>query len=437
MEAGKLIGSRPARVALAFLIALAPVSLAHAGAVGGMSTCSDADEICFGGGSICFTQCASYLIPMEETQERDLYLWSQRLDIDGTLDGDLIAWVQSGGIGGTVTQDLLVFAQDLRIGGEVGDDVRVLGQNIFIDGTVKGDVLFLGANLVVSEGAVIEGNLLAAGGVAVMNGRVDGDVAVAGGTVTVHGSIGGNAELQTDGGLVIGPGASIAGDLTYRGPEELEFAPGVVGGSIRFEPKRTDVEKHISQQMAMFNTFRTIFWILGFITAIIAGSVIVALTRDHAWRTAETIRTKPLKSLGIGFIAFICIPIVILIAFVLILTIPLALMLLLAYLIALYIAKFYVSIWLGNLILRRGGRTDKSPIPPMLLGLLIVYLVTAIPVIGTLIGIVIIFFGLGALLQRKETRLNGAFEAPPAPSNGLPDSFPGTPAAPSAPEARS
>ncbi len=437
MRASRLIRSAAPRVALALLVALAPVGLAIAEEDSGASPYISDDEICFRAGSLCVTQAASYFIPGGDTEERDLYLWSQRLDIEGTLDGDLIAWVQTGGIGGTVTQDLALVAQDMRITGEVGDDVRVVGQNLMIDGTVRGDVLFLGANLVISESATIEGSVLAAGGVAVINGHVGGDAYVAGGTVTLNGSIAGDAEFLTDGGLAIGSGASIGGNLKYRGPGEVNFDRAIVGGSITFEPKGQKVERTIGNQIAALNAFRLVLWILSFITAIIAGTVIVALTRNHAWKTAETIRKRPLKSLGIGFIAFICLPVVILIAFILILTIPLSMILLLAYLIALYIAKFYVSIWLGNLILRRGGKTEKSPIPGMLLGLVIVYLVTAIPVLGTLVGIVIIFFGLGALLQRKEIRLNGVFEAPPAQSNGLPDSFPGTPAAPSAPAVRS
>ena len=150
------------------------------------------------------------------------------------------------------------------------------------------------------------------------------------------------------------------------------------------------------------------------------------LTSDHARKTAEIIRTKPLKSLGIGFVTYICMPLVLLLLLVFILTIPLMFVVGLAYAIALYIAKFYFSIWLGNIILGRGGRTDVSPIPSMLLGLTLVYLVTAIPFVGTLVGIVIIFFGLGALMQRKETKLDAAFEPAPAASNGLPNEFPGT-----------
>ncbi len=382
--------------------------------------------LCLGGGEMCIAQTSSYLIPSDQTQQRDLYLWSQMLEIDGTLDGDLIAWVQNGRISGKVTQDVAAFAQDMRITGEVDDDVRAFCQNLYIDGTVKGDVLALAANITISDSAVIEGNLLAAGGVMYINGTVARDLKVGGGTVALNGTVGGDASIMTDGGLTVGDTASVGGDLSYRGPSEIEIAPGVVKGNVSFVHPTPKVRTgfHLPKGFKIF------LWIFEFVAAIIVGSVVVSLTKDHAKRTAETIRRRPLKSLGIGFIAFICVPIIAIIALVLIITAPLSVIMVLAYLIALYLAKFYVAIWLGNMLVGRNRRPDASPVPPMLLGLLIIYLVTAIPVAGTLIGIVIIFLGLGALLQRKETRLNGAFEAPPAPPQGLPDAFPGSPAPP-------
>lgn len=382
-----------------------------------------------GGSGMCFSQVPRYLLAEGDTETLDLYLSTQMLELDGVLDGDLIAWVQNGRISGTVTQDVAMFAQEMRITGEIEDDLRIFCQNLYIDGTIKGDVLALAANMTLSEGAVIEGNLLAAGGMAFINGEIKEDARIVGGTVALNGTIGGNAELLTDGGLTLGPAASIGGDLEYRGPSETQIRPEAVTGAITFKRPVAASKPHFNIPKG----FGAFLWIFGFVAALIAGSVIVTLTKDHARRTAETIRKKPLKSLGIGFIAFICLPIIILIALVLIITAPLSIMVLLAYLIVLYIAKFYVAIWLGNMILARGGRTDVSPVPSMLLGLLIVYAITAIPVAGTLIGILIICLGLGALLQRRETGLNGVFEAPPAPSNGLPDSFPGGPQAPSAP----
>jgi cytoskeletal protein CcmA (bactofilin family) len=416
--------------AAALVLALAAIIAVAAGQSWADAT-APTGKISIHGGDLSFVQVGDYLIPQGEVRKSDLYLWAQHASIEGTLDGDLIAWVQSGEIDGAVTQDVALFAQSLHINGEVGDDVRAFCQNLYIDGRVKGDVLAMAANIVVGEKGRIDGDLMAAGGVVTISGDVGGDARVVGGTVTLNGSIGGNAELLTDGGLTLGPGASVGGDLQYRSPGEIEFQKGVVKGTVTFKPGKPKGEGGLKLPHA----FGILFHIFSFIAALIAGSVIIALTKDHARRTAETIRRKPMKSLGIGFLAFICVPVIVIIALILIVTIPLSAILLLGYLIALYIARFYVSIWIGNLILRRSGRTDKSPVPAMLLGLVIIYLVTAIPVAGFILSLLIVFLGLGALLQRRETGLNGVFEPAPVPSNGLPSTFPGAraPQAPPAP----
>jgi cytoskeletal protein CcmA (bactofilin family) len=361
-----------------------------------------------------------------ETKVWDLYTVADRLNIAGTLDGDVFALAESGEVTGTVTQDLNVFTQRITIAGDVGDDIRAFGQDLTICGNVGDNVLAFAANANLCEGAVVEGDYLVYAGVATIDGDVKGDAWVGGGVVKLNGTVGGNAQLSTDGGITFGEGARIEGDLHYTAPAEIDIPTGVVQGAVTFDQK-VSKEEIKSDLFAMSGIFKAVFHIFKFIAAIIAGSIIVALTKKHAIKTAETIRRKPLKSLGIGFIAFICIPVVIVITLVLVLTIPLSFMLLLAYLIAIYIAKFYVAIWLGNLMLGRGGKTVGSPIGPMLLGLLVIYIVTAIPIVGTLVGIVIIFLGLGALLQRRETRLNGAFEEQqPAEPGALPNSFPGS-----------
>jgi cytoskeletal protein CcmA (bactofilin family) len=379
-----------------------------------------------GGFQFCQTsQCA---VATGETLEKDLYTWAQQLAIDGTLDGDLIAWFQSGTINGSVTQDVNCFAQDLTIGGEIGDDVRFAGNSLSIFGTVRGNVM-AGASFVrIGEDAVIEGDLLVGAGTVTLDGRVKGGVRMATGHLTMNGSVDGDAHISTDGGITMGDDATIGGDLHYEGPAEVEFSVGAVKGTVSFSTRDKDMEEDLESAISEFATmFGIVAHIFLFLGALIAGSVIFAFTKDHANRTAEILRTKPLKSLGIGFIAAICVPIVCIILLVLVLTIPLSFVVFLVYLVALYIAKFYVATWLGKLILRNRP-ANASPIPPMLLGITILYLLTWIPVLGTLITLVVIFFGLGALLQRKETRLNGAFEAPPAAEPpGLPERLPAGP----------
>ena len=417
------VGLLVVAVALGILLAPTPAEAVDTGAgdpARGVAA-STVHVLTPGHGKIDIQQAGQYLVPEGETKEADLYIWAQSLEIAGTLDGDIVAGFQDGTISGTVTQDLNGMCETMRVTGVVGDDVRFACETFYLDGYVGGDFIVAAKDVQISETAVIDGDVIIAAATVTMDGAVGGRARIMTGFLDMDGTIAGNAEITTDGGIRLGPDAHIGGDLFYEGPSEIDIPEGTVAGEVTFQKV---IEEEID--FDFFGGVSVLFHFLGFLAALVAGTIIVALTTDHARRTAEIIRTKPLKSLGIGFVTFICMPIVLLLLLVFILTIPLMFIVGLAYAIALYIAKFYFSIWLGNLILKRGGRTDVSPIPSMLLGLAIVYLVTAIPLVGTLVGVVIIFFGLGALMQRKETRLDAAFEPAPVVSNGLPDEFPGT-----------
>jgi len=292
----------------------------------------------------------------------------------------------------------------------------------YLDGHIGGDLIVACKDVYISDTAVVDGDVIIASATANVDGYIGGRVRIYTGFADLNGTIAGNTEVTTDGGIRLGSDLHIMGDFFYEGPMEIVVSGSAVDGEVTYrQVVKDDIDIDFD-----FPGVSIVMHFIGFIMALVAGTIIVALTRDHARNTAEIIRRKPLKSLGIGFVTYICMPLVLLLLLVFILTIPLMFVVGLAYAIALYIAKFYFSIWLGNMILGRGGKMDVSPIPSMLLGLTIVYLVTAIPFIGTLVGIVIIFFGLGALLQRKETKLDAAFEPAPAVSNGLPNEFPGT-----------
>jgi len=415
------VGLLVVAVALGVLLVPSPAEAVDTGA--GTVARNVVHVVTPGHGKIDIQQAEQYLVPEGETREADLYIWAQSLEIAGTLDGDLIAGFQEGKITGTVTQDLNGMCETMRISGVVGDDVRFACETFYLDGHIGGDFIVVAKRIEISETAVIDGDAIIACATATVDGAIGGRARIMTGFLDMNGTIAGNAEITTDGGMRLGPDAHIGGDLFYEGPSEIDIPEGTVAGEITFQKV---IKEDIDFDFDFLGGAGVLFHFLGFIAALIAGTIIVALTTDHAKRTAEIIRTKPLKSLGIGFVTYICMPIVLLVLLVFILTIPLMAVVGLAYAIALYIAKFYFSIWLGNLILRRGGRTDVSPIPSMLLGLTIVYLVTAIPIMGALVGVIIIFFGLGALMQRKETRLDAAFEPAPVVSNGLPDEFPGT-----------
>ncbi|MBD3368460.1 MAG: hypothetical protein GF405_09870 [Candidatus Eisenbacteria bacterium] len=407
------------------------VSIAARGAVGDAVVGAIGNAAERSAGSLQFLQEDEYIVPYGETEVKDLYLFAQSMSIDGTLDGDLICWVQNGNITGTVTEDVNVFAQILTIDGVIEDDVRIFAQNLYINGTVRGEALVMAANVFIGDGAVIEGDALIACGTASMDGTIGGDARLVGGTVSMNGTIDGNAEIMTDGGITLGDEASIGGNLHYTSPVEIEFQRGIVSGTISFDAPEEKDEVTADVDFDIPGVVGVVIQVFLFLGAVIVGSILVAFTKKHARRTANTIRTRPMQSLGIGFVAFILAPIVAFIALILIITIPLSWIITLGFWIAIYIAKFYVAIWLGDLILRRADRPDTSPIPSMILGLAILYIIAAIPVVGTLAMFIIVFFGLGALLQRRGTKLDMAFEDDAGEvDEGLPSSFPAPPAPP-------
>ncbi len=374
--------------------------------------------------SMRIAQTQHFQVLPEDVYPYDLYLWTQTMSVEGTLEGDAYVGCQSMSIDGVVTGDVGFLGNTLTVDGEIGDDLRGAGETFRIDGTVRGDVLVAGANLIITESGVIEGSLLVGAGTVTNHGHVMGSARIGAGTVNMTGRIDGNAEIFTDGGLTLSDDARIGGDLVYQGPARQEFGPENVAGSVTYMEPKEDV----STSFDFSPGFMLALHIFEFIMAIIAGLVIIALTKRHARKTANVIRTRPLKSLGIGFVAYLCLFILTPICILSIIMFPLGIVFGAVLLIAVIVAKFYVAIWLGNWILRRGDRImTTSPIPTMLLGLVPIYIVTAIPVLGTLIGIVIIFFGLGALLQRKEVGLDKAFEpVETADDDALPSVFPGT-----------
>jgi cytoskeletal protein CcmA (bactofilin family) len=378
-----------------------------------------------------FAKSGDLLLAPGDTLRNDLYQWGQVLGVEGTLDGDVICWVQSARIAGTVTEDVNVFAQDVAISGVIGDDLRAGCQSLSIDGRVGGDVLAGAATISVSDRSVIGGDVRVGCGVAAVNGTVNGNLSLYGGQITLNGTVLGDATIVSDGGIEFGENARIAGDLSYKAPAAIDIPAGVVAGQVTFVERQEEAE--LQKLEKGLEDLAVAFHIYLFLAAIVAGCIIVALTKDHANRTAAVLRRKPLKSLAIGFIAFICVPIVVIITLVLVLTIPLAMVLGLGYAIVAYIAKFYVAIWLGSIIVRRKEGETRSPIPVMLLGLAILYILTALPFVGTLISFLIVFLGFGALLQRKETHLDQVFEQKSEPNGALPGAFPAPPAAPSAP----
>jgi len=226
------------------------------------------------------------------------------------------------------------------------------------------------------------GDVVVVDGDVLVRGTVDGDLVVVKGEVTLRGHVTGDVVAVRD-KVILGSRAKIDGDLRY-GSKKPEGATGdKVGGKV----KRFDLESIAAPAGAGIVLG---LWLAVTVSMFLLGLVLILLFP----RAADAVALAgPGKSLLVGLLVFILLPIIALVALVTIFGIPLGFVLLLAF--ALLLAIGYVSCaWLLG---RRILKPPKARILAFLVGLVLLRLLALIPFVGGLIGFLATLLGLGAL----------------------------------------
>ena len=99
------------------------------------------------------------------------------------------------------------------------------------------------------------------------------------------------------------------------------------------------------------------------------------------------------KTVGVGFLTLISVPIAALIIAITLVGLPVALMAFGGWLVALYLAKIMLGIVIGGMIM------DRVDWRSLLLGLAIVLVATNLPFIGGVVSFVLTLLGLGLLVR--------------------------------------
>ena len=324
-----------------------------------------------------------------ETVSGDLYASAGNVRIDGTVEGDLIA---SGG--------------NVDISGQVGGDVMAGSGNVDISGEVTGDAR-LGAGRVLITGTVGEDLFVASGQTTITSsGRVGEDFVFATGQTSLEGDVGGS---------VLGA----AGDYTRT---------GTVGGTE--DVTITDKERTVGD--------RILDVLQRFIAILVIGALLLWLAPRVVEGAADTLRRRPWASLGVGVLG--CVGLFVLCLIILLVMILLAVVLglirlddlvgltlfggstaitgiVFAFILAVaFVAQAVVGLAVGRLMI---GISPVRRWLALILGVLIVVLLGAIPVVGGWLGLIIALFGLGALILEFRPRRRRAPAPAPAPAGTL------------------
>jgi len=338
------------------------------------------------------------------------------IDRDELIDDDLIIFAQKIAINGRVNGDVWVFGRDIMINGDVygtivsgGADINIdvgnagtvwsAGGEINIAGDIEKNILLFGGELSVDEDATIGKDIRAFGGKFTVDGNIGGTIRGSVGNFTMAGKSG-DIFIDSD-KIRVKSGAEIDGDLVLEGEVEPTIEEGArITGETRVKKSSVEGEEAFAFAFAPFIAFFIAFMkVVCFIAKIIVGVILIALCGKFVRRIMDTLTSKPWSCLGWGFLGLVVIPVAVMILFVILVGFPFAFFGIYVYTILFYLSSIFVGLVVGEKIIQLFKKEGEiSQYLSFIVGIIVIFVLGLIPVLGVIIKLAVLLFGVGMLL---------------------------------------
>lgn len=328
--------------------------------------------------------------PQEDDYKKgDVYLTGDNITIDYIVDGNLFVCANTVTINSQIGGDAFVCAKNLIINeeGYVFSNLFAISDSVEIKGVVY-DVYSTSKDFTIS------------------NGYVYRDLKVFCKNLNINGNVGRNAfvncsniNFNTDGNT----NGSIFGNLNYSSNAELSIPEDLVSGTVTFDKIQKSFNTSIGSiilDLGNFIAFLLIIWLL-----------CLWLTPKFLKNTSSYVGKKTLPILGYGLLALIAIPIVSLIFILLQLTSGISFILLGFYILAIILSRSLFTITANNYICSKLNINKNLGIfGTLIISGIIIWAITQIPYVGTIISLIITILGLGILtysiVPKRESKEN-------------------------------
>ncbi|MBU1036529.1 polymer-forming cytoskeletal protein [Patescibacteria group bacterium] len=346
-------------------------------------------------------------LPSTETHEGNYYAAGSAVEIAGTVNGDVFAAGSSIVISGTVNGDVFAAGSSIIINGEVDGNVRVAGSTITLNGKVSRNVMAAGSSIVISESAEVARHVTLAGATVEVRGKIGGNLEASADMVNIDNEVGGDAYIKTqDEKINLRSAAKIKGDLNYTSLKQITIEDEAkVDGQVNHKP--WEVKKKAAGLMGLFGLGYIMIKLIQLFGLFIVALVIIKLLPRQVVKVTDLMINKPWPQIGRGLAWFFLAPIILFIIAITVIGVYLALIGGALYLIMLFIAKVFAGIALG-LIITKLFKWDKASLfLSMIIGIIVLVVIKSIPLLGWLIGLVAMWWALGAILALVKENLKG------------------------------
>lgn len=354
--------------------------------------------IAFPAGAAAATFSNARTLVISDAPEGNVYLTGTDVTVAAPLPADVLA------AGGTVTLAAPVAGDALLAGGTVSverpieGDLRAIGAQIVVNTSVTGDLALAGGTVTASSTAqetrVIGGTVRITGG---------GErTVIYGADVYLSGSFGGDVEVIASDSLTLLEGTAIAGSLRYDAPQEvLVPATALIEGGVTYTGASSYLPT-IEEAKTFAIAGASVFLLVRIIAVLIAAALLAGLFPAFAQAVADRALARSPGRFALlvllGFAVVFATPIFIFILLASFVGMGIAFLLLAAYLLLLMLGYLYAGVLAGAALGRGLLKKEIVTWKLALLGMLVLYLISTVPVVGGAITFVLFLAATGTIV---------------------------------------
>lgn len=335
------------------------------------------------------------IVEEHEVIDGNMYFASENLVINGRIKGDLIGLSSNIEVNGQIDGDIIALSQNANINGSVLGSVRLLSNILNINSSIERNLQAIASNIYIHPDNKIAWDALMLAPIMDINGLIEGNLHVWSPQVNLEALVNKDfylGKLSNEKYILnIHEGTKIDNNVYYHSLVEANIDENVIiGGNVEI--------KEIEGSRANFGA-----WLFKTLRNMLAA-ILLGLLLMHFWKKPiklinQIITKKPLSSLAWGALLVIVGPLILFVLALTVIALPIAVIGASFWLILLIVSKTIVAIALGRYIFNQKLKKSKiKSVYKLSLGVVIAWLIFAVPVIGPFVAFFACLLGVGSVV---------------------------------------
>lgn len=308
---------------------------------------------------------------------------------------------------GSAAGDIFAAGYDVEIEA-TAEDVFVMGASVEIEADIAEDLTALGGTVSLDDDATIAGNARLAGGAVIIEGEIRGALIAAAGELELDAPIGGDAYIMA-GDIRFGDDAKIGGTLTYASTARIEIPDSVIPASrVVFEDISVEFGDAIPANPGSWRKERggsglasAAFLLIGLAFLALIAGLLFRFAGEEVEARREASTDRPGTTILFGVFAFSLLFGMIPVTAITVIGLPFIPIVALAVFLLWVLGYVLGAYFVGRRIWDAFGRAE--PGLWVRIGLVagatfVLLLLNAVPVLGWLLSLGVVFLGAGALV---------------------------------------